>query len=147
MWYTDSTCYQRNHQAQSSLWLVKETPSSLAKSVLNIFIPILSELIPLIYFPCIHAPVFPLRPHDAKLEQHFRKLAQQILWKCVKKMLFLVNWGNFQPWNYHLSARTPLILWNFVQNWSNFKNLFKEGTLSCTNDKVKADKVLNLNVG
>ena len=43
-------------------------------------------------------PVFPVKLQVAKLAQHFRKLAPQILWKCVKVMLFLVDWTNFQPW-------------------------------------------------
>ena len=36
------------------------------------------------------AAVFPLRPYVAKLAQHFGNLAQQILWKCLKKMSFPV---------------------------------------------------------
>ena len=40
-------------------------------------------------------PAFPLRPYVAKLAQHFDKLAQQILWELVKKMLFLDNLAKF----------------------------------------------------
>ena len=43
---------------------------------------------------------FPLRPYVAKLAQHFGELAQQILWKGVKKMLVLDNLSNFQPNSY-----------------------------------------------
>ena len=43
------------------------------------------------------------------------KLAQHIFWKCVKKIPFLVNQANFQPWSYHFGTRTPLILWNFIE--------------------------------
>ena len=43
------------------------------------------------YIEPIYLPVFPLRPYVAKLAQHFEKLAQQILWEWVKKMLFLDN--------------------------------------------------------
>ena len=59
--------------------------------------------------------VFPLMLYVAKLAQHFGKLAQQILWKCVKKMLFLVSWANFHPWSYHFGTKAPPILGNFVE--------------------------------
>ena len=59
--------------------------------------------------------VFRLRPYVAKLAQHFGKLVQQILCKCTRKMLFLVNWAHFQPWSYHFGARTVTILLNFVE--------------------------------
>ena len=41
-------------------------------------------------------PVFPLRPYGAQLAQVLEKLAQHILWQCVKKMLFLGKSAYFQ---------------------------------------------------
>ena len=41
-------------------------------------------------------PVFPLRPYGTQLAQVLEKLAQQILWQCVKKMLFLGKSAYFQ---------------------------------------------------
>ena len=40
--------------------------------------------------------VFPLRPYGAQLAQVLEKLAQQILWQCVKKMRFLGKSAYFQ---------------------------------------------------
>ena len=40
--------------------------------------------------------VFSLRPYGAQLAQVLEKLAQQILWQCVKKMLFLCKSAYFQ---------------------------------------------------
>ena len=39
--------------------------------------------------------VFSLRQYFAKLAQHFGKLVKQFVKICKKKMLFLVNWTNF----------------------------------------------------
>ena len=40
--------------------------------------------------------VFPLGPYGAQLAQVLEKLAQQILWQCVEKMLFLGKSAYFQ---------------------------------------------------
>ena len=60
--------------------------------------------------------VFPLRLYLVKLAQHFGKLAQQILWKSVKKIIFLDNLAcQFLAYANDFGARTPEILWNLVE--------------------------------
>ena len=72
---------------------------------------------------CKYSPAaFPLRPYVPKLAQHFEKLAQQILWKWVKKMLFLDNLANFKP-KLMILVQEPLQFWQIWSNWPKLKNL------------------------
>ena len=45
-----------------------------------------------------------------------------------KDFFFLGSWVTFQPWSYHFGARTPPILWDFVELAKQLITL--DGTLS-----------------
>ena len=51
------------------------------------------------------------------------KIGSTYFVKCVKKMLFLIKWANFQPWSYHFGARTTLIIVKFCRIGKSSKSL------------------------